>query len=101
MRSANLMRITLAALLGVALVTPLAAQQQAAKHHKYKLIDLGTFGGPHSSFNSGSRIINRSGTTVGGASTSLLTPCAFSISPTASSFTRAGTRRAYFPTSVR
>ncbi len=78
MRSANLMRITLAAWLGVALVTPLAAQQQAAKHHKYKLIDLGTFGGPHSSFNSGSRIINRSGTTVGGASTSTPDPlCLF------------------------
>ena len=42
MRSTNLMCITLAALLAVALVTPLAAQQQAAKHHNYKVIDVGT-----------------------------------------------------------
>jgi hypothetical protein len=77
MRSGNLMCITLAALLAVALGTPLAAQQQAAKHHKYKLIDLGTFGGPHSSFNSGTSIINRSGTAVGFASTSTPDPACF------------------------
>ena len=78
MRSTNLIRIILAVLLAVAIVTPLAAQQQAAKHHKYELIDLGTFGGPHSNFNGGSRIINRKGAAVGGASTSIPDPlCLF------------------------
>ncbi len=46
------------------------AQRQKPAHHQYKLVDLGTFGGPHSSFNSGTTIINRRGTAVGGASTS-------------------------------
>lgn len=78
MRPTNLMGTTLAALLAVIIATPLLAQHQAAKHHNYKLIDLGTFGGPHSNFNGGSRIINRKGTAVGGASTSIPDPlCLF------------------------
>ena len=54
----------------------LAAQQ----HHRYKLIDLGTFGGPESyinpAFTFGSHNqINRQGTVVGGAGTTIpLTP---------------------------
>jgi len=51
MKSTNLTCFTLAALLAVALVTPLAAQQQAAKHHNYKVIDVGTLGGPTSGLN--------------------------------------------------
>jgi probable HAF family extracellular repeat protein len=64
--------------------TGLSAQEQASpqehksKHSHYKVIDVGTFGGPHSQFNSGSRVINRSGTAVGGASTSTPDPaCTF------------------------
>ena len=42
MKSPSLLCNTLAALLAVALATPLAAQQQAAKHHNYKVLDVGT-----------------------------------------------------------
>jgi uncharacterized membrane protein len=61
-------------LLAVALVTPLAAQHQAAKHHNYKVIDVGTLGGPTSGFNFNSRIINQKGVAVGGADTSVFDP---------------------------
>jgi uncharacterized membrane protein len=52
------------------------AQEQTAKHHHYKFVDLGTFGGPQS-FISGEpsyAVINTAGTVVGGADTSILTP---------------------------
>ena len=66
---------TLAVLLAVlAIGTPLAAQEHKPKHSRYTLVVLDTFGGPHSSFNSGTRIINRSGTAVGFASTSTSDP---------------------------
>jgi probable HAF family extracellular repeat protein len=70
---------TLAVLLAVlAIGTPLAAQEHKSKHSHYTLVVLDTFGGPHSQFNSASRIINRSGTAVGGASTSTPDPlCLF------------------------
>jgi probable HAF family extracellular repeat protein len=74
MKSTNLMCFALVALFTVALVTPLAAQQQAAKHHNYKVIDVGTLGGPTSGFNGDSRIINRKGVAVGGADTSVFDP---------------------------
>jgi probable HAF family extracellular repeat protein len=53
------------------------AQEQQGKHHHYKLIDLGTFGGPSSYVNGeppGGNIINSNGIVVGSADTSLLTP---------------------------
>ncbi len=50
---------------------PLNAQQQRKTHSHYTVIDLGTFGGPHSGFNGGSRIINPQGLAVGYASTSI------------------------------
>jgi probable HAF family extracellular repeat protein len=54
-----------------------AAQKDKAKHSHYRVVDLGTFGGPHSQFNFG-RVINRKGTAVGGASTSIPDPlCIF------------------------
>jgi probable HAF family extracellular repeat protein len=55
----------------VASVTPLGAPQQAAKRHKYKVIDVGTLGGPTSSYNFGSVIINNRGVVVGAADTSI------------------------------
>src|SRR4029077_18094294 len=42
---------------------------QRPRHTHYKVIDVGTFGGPHSQFNGGSRVLNQKGTAVGGAST--------------------------------
>jgi hypothetical protein len=54
---------TSAVLLAVlAIGSPLAAQEHKSKHSHYTLVVVDTFGGPHSSFNSGGRIINRSGT---------------------------------------
>ena len=81
MKSPSLMCITLAALLAVALATPLAAQQQAAKRHNYKVIDVGSLGGPTSGFNFNSRIINRKSVAVGGADTGTFDPnCACNVS---------------------
>jgi probable HAF family extracellular repeat protein len=67
------------ALLAVSL--RLRAQEKHAKHHHYKLIDLGTFGGPASHFNFGhpitfssGGIVNQHGTAVGFAETSTPDP---------------------------
>ena len=58
------------------------AQEQAQEHHKkhrhYSLVDIGTFGGPHSQVNFNSRVMNSRGTVAGGASTSIPDPiCTF------------------------
>ena len=52
------------------------AQAQTATHHHYKLIDLGTFGGPNSGVNSEpfQNVINNAGTVVGGADSPIPTP---------------------------
>lgn len=63
--------LALFALLAVAL--NLAAQESPEAHSRYKLIDIGTFGGPNSSFvlpSPGGRLLNSSGTAAGGADTS-------------------------------
>jgi probable HAF family extracellular repeat protein len=71
--------------LAAAIVIPiaLAAQDDASQHHKprhhtYKLVDLGTFGGPNSFYFSEPivRSVNNLGTVVGGADTSLPDPFA-------------------------
>jgi probable HAF family extracellular repeat protein len=51
-------------------------KEQKAKHHHYKLVVLGTFGGPQSGVNGepSYNVINSTGTVVGVADTSLLTP---------------------------
>ena len=53
----------------------------AAQHTRYKLVDIGTFGGPASYLNpapamGGPDQVNSSGTTVGGALTSISTTSA-------------------------
>jgi probable HAF family extracellular repeat protein len=53
------------------------AHKQAGSHHHYKLIDLGTFGGPISGANgepTENDILNSAGSIVGGADTSIPTP---------------------------
>jgi probable HAF family extracellular repeat protein len=54
------------------------ALNHKAKHHTYKLIDLGTFGGPNSFYFSQPIVesVNNRGTAVGGADTSLSDPYA-------------------------
>src|SRR5262245_9497261 len=55
------------AIILVLLALPFFAQ--AGQHHRYKLIDLGTFGGPLSTFESTARILNNQGSAVGAADT--------------------------------
>lgn len=54
------------------------SQDRKHEHHHYKLIDVGTFGGPYSLFsNPDSIAINSGGTAVGVADTSALDPTGF------------------------
>ena len=61
----------------LAIPLPLVAQSEAKQHHShryahYQLIDVGTFGGPNSSYLQGfpeGRLLNSSGTAVGSADT--------------------------------
>ena len=52
------------------------SSEQPAKHHHYKLIDLGTFGGPNSGNNGESTVINNQGAVVGFADTTTPDPFA-------------------------
>jgi probable HAF family extracellular repeat protein len=60
-----------------------SAQEQRAKHHHYKFIDLGTLGGPKSGVNGepSVKVINGAGTVVGVADTSNLTPVPGGFNP--------------------
>jgi probable HAF family extracellular repeat protein len=81
MKSTSLTRITAVTLFAAA-ITLLAAlaipERLAAKppqHSRYKLIDMGTFGGPSSQFsNPDSRVLNSRGTAAGYADTSVPDP---------------------------
>ena len=78
-----ILAITVAVVTVLIIPTVLPAQDDAAKakkarHHHYKLIDIGTFGGPESYVNPAPVIgsqnqINARGTTVGGAGTAIST----------------------------
>jgi probable HAF family extracellular repeat protein len=81
MKLAKLMCIIAMALL-VALAIPisLAAQEHPTKHHKYSLVDIGTFGGPNVSFNFASptdHLLGSNGTVTGGADTTTVDPDCF------------------------
>jgi probable HAF family extracellular repeat protein len=52
------------------------AQALKPRHHRYKVIDLGTFGGPDSIIPFGQRILTQSGTAVGIAETDIPDPFA-------------------------
>lgn len=59
----------------IAISTCLAAQGQAseeqnAKHHRYKLVEIGTFGCPNSYFTFITQTLNRQGAAIGFADTS-------------------------------
>jgi probable HAF family extracellular repeat protein len=60
-------------------IPQLAAQEHPAKHHQYKLNDMGTFGGPESNISGAASLgapnqINSHGTTVGTSATSIPSP---------------------------
>lgn len=66
--------IALASFAALALPLQLAAQEKAQQnhHHHYQLLDVGTFGGPNSSYLQAfpvGRMLNNSGTAVGSADT--------------------------------
>jgi|SRR5581483_981625 len=66
------------ALLAIIWVPKLSAQRNPEHHHRYKLVDMGTFGGPHGQVNSFSIVINKHGVVAGGASTTDPDPdCSF------------------------
>jgi len=67
----HLGHLTLALIVG-SLALPLttqAEQQQKKEHPPYQLIDLGTFGGPSSTFEDLSKTLNNQGTAIGAADT--------------------------------
>jgi hypothetical protein len=72
--------IALTLFAALAMPFQLAAQHQAKPHHQYhhyQLVDIGTFGGPNSSYLQGfpeGRMLNRSGTAVGAGDTSTPDP---------------------------
>jgi probable HAF family extracellular repeat protein len=74
--------IAIAVMTALSFTTSLAAQDAApakpAQHHQYKLIDLGTFGGPQSAYFSEPVVqsVNNRGTVAGGADTALPDPYA-------------------------
>jgi probable HAF family extracellular repeat protein len=81
MKSEKLMYITAMTLL-VALAIPvsLAAQEHHKKHHKYNLVDIGTFGGPNMNFNFFSptdHLLGSNGMVTGGADTTTVDPLCF------------------------
>ena len=55
---------------------PSWAQHRPARHHHYKIVDLGTFGGPSSYLNSGGRDLNNAGTVPASGETSTPDPFA-------------------------
>jgi len=70
---ASIIAMALFAALALPLAAPAQEQKEQKKqHHHYKLVDIGTFGGPNSSFVGpppSTRLLNNSGAAVGGADT--------------------------------
>ena len=66
--------IALTTFAAMAMPARLAAQERNAKHRHYKLIDIGTFGGPASYVNFNTDVLNSKGTVVGSSETSIPLP---------------------------
>jgi probable HAF family extracellular repeat protein len=72
MKSRKLVRIAAVTFALMAMSLQLAAQEERAKHHHYRLIDLGTFGGPGSGASGGvpqERLLSKRGAVAGIAET--------------------------------
>jgi probable HAF family extracellular repeat protein len=79
MKSERLTSVVVMILFGVSMPVSLAAQNEVkphhnSKHHRYKVVDLGTFGGPSSSVNCCEHQITARGVVVGSADTSAANP---------------------------
>ncbi len=78
MKSNAYVCVVAALLTTLAVTVEMSAQdrghREGAKHHRYKVVDLGTFGGPGSSVNCCDHQINDRGTVVGSADTSAANP---------------------------
>jgi hypothetical protein len=59
------------ALVGLIVPARLTSQEQLTKHHRYRVIDLGTFGGPGSFLNDEGDAVNKPGVAVGGSQTGI------------------------------
>jgi hypothetical protein len=70
MKNTRLTRIIAMTLLAVALPITMTAQ----KHHQYKVVDVGTLGGPNSFHSGGAQILNNQGAFVAYADTSTPNP---------------------------
>src|SRR5205807_8560269 len=89
MRSVNLARILTASVLLFVITNLLSSAQDIPlrsrpEHPRYKFVDLGTFGGPASYVNGAAALgalnqINRHGTTVGSAATTIPIPTASNL----------------------
>lgn len=73
--------VAVATVLALAVPAQLSAQDQSAKHHHYKLIDLGTLGGPNGIFQGFTKPINNHGTISGFADTFVLDPNFPNVNP--------------------
>lgn len=78
MKSKGYVCLVMALLATLAVTLQMSAQNaqpaEGAKHHRYKVVDLGTFGGPSSSVNCCEHQITARGVVVGSADTSAANP---------------------------
>jgi probable HAF family extracellular repeat protein len=74
MKFTNVKTVTALALFAASAIPFGAAAQQPAKHHQYKVIDLGTLGGPGSTVPGSSHVLTAQGTVAGGADTPAANP---------------------------
>jgi probable HAF family extracellular repeat protein len=65
-------RFTMCAVVSFVLCTCMAAQENSGHHLRYRVVEIGTFGGPTSLFNGGTRAITDDGRVVGAADTAAL-----------------------------
>lgn len=77
----SILALTIALFVALTATCKLAAQEHNTKHHHYKLIDVGTFGGPSSWMSNPAVVrlglLNNQGTLTGEAETSAVDPYCF------------------------
>ncbi len=77
------MHTAIALFVALSIPASLAAQEHPTKHHQYKLVDIGAFGGPNSFVptnfltQAGNRVISDQGTVAGVGDTSAADPLCY------------------------